>query len=59
VTVTPNDPNKECNWSYGFGKLTLRGRVQQLLLGQRLRNRYINHYRLVSPHYDSKEVVEM
>jgi hypothetical protein len=52
----PNDNNQESAWPQGFGELTPLGYVQQFRLGQRLRRRYVDHLRLVSPFYRHTEV---
>ena len=51
--VIPKDPH---HWKIGIGELTPHGMHQEYLLGKKLRERYINTYRLLSPNYKNNSI---
>ncbi|KAF7636024.1 Acid phosphatase [Meloidogyne graminicola] len=56
ITTYFNDPIKEDKWLQGWGQLTPKGMAQQVILGDKLAQRYIRDLNFVSPRYKSSEI---
>jgi len=48
--------NLGIEWKEGFGNLTPIGKRQHYLIGQELRERYINKEKLLSEHFNPEEI---
>nr|CAD2164732.1 unnamed protein product [Meloidogyne enterolobii] len=56
ITTYANDPIKEDRWLQGWGQLTPKGMSQQVILGDKLAQKYIRELKFVSPRYKSAEI---
>uniref|UniRef100_A0AC34Q9L4 Acid phosphatase n=1 Tax=Panagrolaimus sp. JU765 TaxID=591449 RepID=A0AC34Q9L4_9BILA len=54
--IYKNSLSKEHDFIQGMGELVNEGMMEQYVLGQRLRKRFIEDTALVSPHYVAKEI---
>ncbi|XP_033101965.1 lysosomal acid phosphatase-like [Anneissia japonica] len=53
----PNDLYDESTWPQGYGMLTQKGMKQQYLLGQWLKDRYVDNFGFLNHTYIAKEIV--
>lgn len=53
LLVIPNAPH---TWTEGMGQLTARGMRQEMQLGNNLRKKYIDQYKLLPSHFDNESI---
>uniref|UniRef100_A0A914KST9 acid phosphatase n=1 Tax=Meloidogyne incognita TaxID=6306 RepID=A0A914KST9_MELIC len=56
ISTYANDPIKEDRWLQGWGQLTPKRMSQQVILGDKLAQKYIRELKFVSPRYKSAEI---